>query len=214
VAVAAGRRANSSIPEENGDTLDLLFFNPEAVPVLVEAKRGKKRGVSRSAIGQILDYAAAVAQWSEQALRGHFVKTCSQHRVDPEETFRRVFGAQQCQEEVWRQATTNLHQRTVRLLIVADHIPAKLCRIADFLNAEMAATQVVPCELGEYDVAGKRTWVPKVVHGAEVQARLLSNMYRDYIAGSARTMPNQALHMTGTALRFFLLQRLTGGPGK
>ena len=158
-------------PEENGDTLDLLFLNPEAVPVIVEAKRGKKRGVSRSAIGQILDDAAAVAQWSEQALRGHCVKTCSKHRVDPEETFHRVFGAQQCQEEVWRQAATNLHQRTVRLLIVADHIPAKLCRIADFLNAEMAATQVVPCELGEYDVAGKRTWVPKVVHGAEVQAR-------------------------------------------
>src|SRR5256885_13008506 len=67
--------------EENRDKLDLLFLNPEAVPVIVEAKRGKKSGVSRSVIGQIWDYAAAVAQWSEQALRGHFVKTCSKHRV-------------------------------------------------------------------------------------------------------------------------------------
>src|SRR5438552_17509153 len=90
---------------ENRDKLDLLFLNSEAVPVIVEAKRGKKRGVSRSAIGQILDYAAAVAQWLEQALRGHCVKTCAKHRVDPAETFHRVFGAQQCQEEVWRQAT-------------------------------------------------------------------------------------------------------------
>jgi hypothetical protein len=71
-------------PQEGGDALDLLFIDPEALPFVVEAKRGKKRGVHRSAIGQLLDYAAAVSQWSEQDLHDQFVKTCMKNRIDPE----------------------------------------------------------------------------------------------------------------------------------
>src|SRR5689334_23298852 len=90
-------------PEANGDALDLLFLDPEALPVIVEVKRGKKRGVSRSAIGQLFDYAAALAQWSAQDLRTQFMKTCTKNRIDPEQALRGMFG-ERCHDEVWRQA--------------------------------------------------------------------------------------------------------------
>lgn len=45
-------------------SLDHLFLDRDAVPTLVEVKRGSDRLVRRAVIGQMLDYAAnAVVYW-------------------------------------------------------------------------------------------------------------------------------------------------------
>ena len=155
---------------EGDDKLDHLFLDQNAVPILVEVKRRSNRDLRRRVIGQILDYAAnGIARWSGEKICAQFEKTWA--TPDGKREFNKVFGMTVNQEDVWRQAETNLRTKKIRLAVVADTIPMRLYRIVEFLNAEMITAEIVACDIIEYEVAGKKTRVPRVVNRVTVVER-------------------------------------------
>jgi hypothetical protein len=159
--------------------LDHLFLDQNAVPILVEVKRSSNNDLRRKVVGQILDYAAsAVAQWSGETIHAQFKKTWAERGGVSEREFRRVCGAEVNREYVWQQAETNLRTRKIRLAVVASTIPSELCRIVEFLNAEMAVAKMMACEIADHEVEGKKTQVPRVVNLTVVVEREKSSPAR------------------------------------
>lgn len=62
------------IPSEEGGAgrwaIDNLFLDQDAVPTIIEVKRGNDTRIRREVVGQMLDYAAnAVVYWPVEAIR-------------------------------------------------------------------------------------------------------------------------------------------------
>src|ERR1700733_14680215 len=74
--------------------VDHLFIDQDAVPTLVEVKRGTDTRIRREVVGQILDYAAnAVVYWSVEHLRLAFEQRCAADGINPEDALRDHVGA-------------------------------------------------------------------------------------------------------------------------
>lgn len=69
----------------------------------------------------------------------------------------------QDEAEFWLRVKTNLEAGRIRLLFVADAIPAELRRIIEFLNEQMNPAEVLGVELRQFEGQGLRTLVPLVV---------------------------------------------------
>ena len=65
-------------------------------------------------------------------------------------------------DEYWVQVETNLEAGRIRLLFVADVIPAELRRIVEFLNSQMVSAEVLALELRQYGGNHLTTIVPTV----------------------------------------------------
>ncbi len=103
-------------------SVDHLFLDQDAIPTLVEVKRSSDTRIRREVVGQMLDYAAnAVVYWPIEKLRAQFEANCGS---DPEEVIGEFLGPDADSEKFWQTAKTNLQAGRVRLLFVADEIPA------------------------------------------------------------------------------------------
>jgi hypothetical protein len=73
----------------------------------------------------------------------------------------------------WERIKTNLAAGRLRLVFVADEIPSELRRIVEFLNEQMATTQVLAIEIKQYvDSDGKhQTIVPRLLGQTEAARR-------------------------------------------
>jgi hypothetical protein len=153
-------------------SLDHLFFTCDAVPVLVEVKRAVDSRLRREVIGQLLDYAAnGTAYWGEAALSGAFALTCAARGEEPEAALAAFLGEEGRPEGFWGRVEANLRDGRVRLLIVADRIPAELARIVEFLNEQMRA-EVLAIELRHFEAEdGRLILVPREI-GQSEQLRL------------------------------------------
>jgi hypothetical protein len=143
--------------------LDHLFLDREGIPTLVEVKRGSDARIRREVVGQLLDYAAnASACWSADQLRGWFETSCE----DPGATLATMLGAVEDPGEFWGRVETNLAAGRLRLVFVADEIPAGLRRIVEFLSLQMHQTEVIAVDVKQYVARDGqvRTFVPRV-HG-------------------------------------------------
>ncbi len=152
----------------NAGWLDHLFLDRDGVPTLVEVKRSSDGRLRREVVGQMLDYAAnAVAGWPEDTLRQWFAETCAS--ADPEEALQEAFPEVQDVEAYWSRVRTNLSAGRLRLVFVADAIPAHLRRIVEFLNGQMQQTEVLAIEVKQYaDERGEvQTLVPRVLGQTE-----------------------------------------------
>lgn len=143
--------------------LDHLFLDQDAVPTLVEVKRSSDTRIRREVVGQMMDYAAnAERYWPVERMREHF-----------ERRFREAPGAADQAlgefldgvdpDAFWQQAKTNLQAGKLRLVFVADVIPASLRRIIEFLNGQMDPAEVLGVEVRQYVGGQVRTLVPRVV---------------------------------------------------
>jgi hypothetical protein len=121
----------------------------------------------------MLDYAAnAVLYWPMETLRAQFEAQCQRRGVDPDQELASFLGPEQDPMLFWQQAKTNLQAGKVRLLFVADEIPAELRRIVEFLNQQMDPAEVLAIEMKQYTGTGVSTLVPTVVgQTAEAQRR-------------------------------------------
>jgi len=170
-----GREA--SLPsEEDGAgrwSVDHLFLDQEAVPTLVEVKRSSDTRIRREVVGQMLDYAAnAVVYWPIERLRATFEVSCQSQGLDPDTLVSDLIGDEGDPEQFWEQAGTNLRAGRVRLVFVADEIPAELQRVVEFLNTQMTPVEVLAIEVKQYVGEGLRTLVPRVLgQTAEAQQR-------------------------------------------
>lgn len=153
--------------EENGAdrwSVDHLFLDQDAIPTLVEVKRSCDTRIRREVVGQMLDYAAnAVVYWSIEEIRAKFEATCTAGNVDPAEKLREFLDASEGQEEFWQKAKTNLQAGKIRMLFIADEVPAELRRVVEFLNEQMDPAEVLAVEIKLYTGQNMKTLVPRVI---------------------------------------------------
>lgn len=153
--------------EENGSdrwSVDLLFLDQDAIPTLVEVKRNSDSRIRRNVVGQMLDYAAnAVVYWPVEAIQAKFEATCSTQKVDPDEKLRRFIDVSGSPEDFWQKAQKNLQDGRIRMLFVADEIPAELRRIVEFLNAQMNPAEVLAIEIKQFVGTNVKTLVPRII---------------------------------------------------
>jgi hypothetical protein len=163
--------------------LDHLFIDGEGIPTLVEVKRGSDTRIRREVVGQMLDYAAnAVVHWPIETIREQFEQRCEREGLDPAELVLRHVGSEGEEddesegddpvEQFWGIVRKNFQTGTIRLVFVADRIPAELRRIVEFLNQQMDPAEVLALEVRQFAGQGARTLVPRI-YGREAvkQAR-------------------------------------------
>jgi hypothetical protein len=147
--------------------VDHLFLDQDAVPTIVEVKRSSDTRIRREVVGQMLDYAAnAVVYWPVETIRAEF----EAHQEDPQQRIADFLGDTETEEvEFWQKAKTNLQAGKVRLVFVADVIPAELRLVVEFLNQQMDPAEVLAVEIKQYIGGTLRTLVPRVI-GQRVEA--------------------------------------------
>jgi hypothetical protein len=131
-----------------GMSLDHLFIDQDAVPTLVETKRGTNTQVRREVVAQMLDYAAnAAGEWSADKLSSWLDERCAGEGSATEDVLTELDHAFDSEADFWAQVEQNLRDGKVRLVFVADDIPSSLQRIVEFLNERMTPTEVLAVEV-------------------------------------------------------------------
>ena len=156
-----------------GWAVDHLLIDQHARPTLVEVKRGSNRQVRREIVGQMLDYAATAASvWSERDLRQVFEET----HDEPDEVISELLQSdnEPDVDTFWEQVATNLEANRLRLLFVADEIPAELERVVRFLNEQTRDNlEVLAVEVKQYPGQFGQALVSRVI--GQVDAPSSSN---------------------------------------
>ncbi|MCY4557588.1 MAG: hypothetical protein OXF79_14640 [Chloroflexi bacterium] len=141
--------------EIEGWAVDLLLIDQHSYPTLVEVKRGSNREIRRAVVGQMLDYAAIAASvWSDRGIRQVFEDA----QDGPGEVIGRLMkgddGGEVDEPDIdafWERVATNLEANRMRLLFVADEIPAELERVVKFLNEQTRDNlEVLAVEVKQY----------------------------------------------------------------
>jgi hypothetical protein len=163
--------------EEGSDrwSLDHLFVDRRAMPTFVEVKRSSDTRLRREVVGQMLDYAAqGAAHWSVESLSRAFTESCdADGRVAMEQLA--DLGVEVGLEEFMEQVHANLRAGRLRLLFVADHVPAELRLVIEFLNENMPDIEVLAVEVHQYvektqegeEMEGRRVLVPQIIGDTE-----------------------------------------------
>ena len=147
-------------------SIDHLIVDQDAVPTLVEVKRGKNSEIRRTVVGQMLEYAAHATQtWTADEMRRTFEDSATAQGLDPGEMLRELLqtDGEPDADGFWQQVTTNLAARRLRLLFVADEIPDPLERVVEFLNAQMPNIEVLAVEVKQFRSKSTQTLVPRVL---------------------------------------------------
>lgn len=153
-------------------SLDHLFVDQDAIPTLVEVKRGSDSRIRREVVGQMLDYAAnGTRYWGEGVLAELFERTCADTGRDPAAVLAEVAGQDVDARDFWDRAERNLRGGAVRLVFVADVIPDELATVIEFLNTRMRDTEVYGVEVRRYGSGGgAECFVPRLI-GATATAQ-------------------------------------------
>ena len=150
-------------------SLDHLIVDQDAVPTLVEVKRGSNPELRRTVVGQLLEYAAHAAHWRADELRRTFEET-NEH---PDAVLAELL---QVDEEpdadaFWENVATNLAARRLRLLFIADEIPDELEQVVKFLNEQMPRIEVLAVEIKQFRGRSSQTLVPRVIGRTAAEPR-------------------------------------------
>lgn len=157
-------KREAGIPNQEGGgawwSVDHLLVDQDAVPTFVEVKRASDTRARREVVAQMLDYAAnGSAFWQPEQLRAWFEaddpEAATEHLItwldsaddDPEEVAARF----------WDAVGANLREGKIRLVFVADEIPATLQRLVEFLNEQMPRVEVLAVEIRQYRAAGSKS---------------------------------------------------------
>jgi hypothetical protein len=161
-------------------SLDHLFLDQDAIPTLVEVKKGSNTDIRRKIIGQMLDYAAnAVAYWPVEEVRARFASRCRKNDEAPEEVLASFLGKDQDSDEFWQRVKTNLQAGRIRMVFLADSIPPELRRVVEFLNEQMDPAEVLAIEVKQFIGEGMKTFVPRVFGQTETARQKKSSGVKD-----------------------------------
>jgi hypothetical protein len=153
--------------EEDGAnrwSVDHLFLDQDGIPTIVEVKRRSDTRIRREVVGQMLDYAAnAVVYWPVEKIRAMFESHCQAVGKNHEQELTDFLAGEGDLESFWSQVKTNLEAGRIRLVFVADEIPAELRRIIEFLNEQMKSAEVLAVEIKQFTGQGLKTLVPRVI---------------------------------------------------
>ncbi|WP_010544429.1 hypothetical protein [Sphingomonas elodea] len=121
-------------------SLDHLFVTRTGIPVLVELKRAVDTRLRREVIGQMLDYAAnGTAYWQGGRIAESFAATMAAQDKDADVELLAFLGEGTDPRQFWEQVDANFAAGRIKMVFVADTIPAELARIVEFLNEQMRA---------------------------------------------------------------------------
>ncbi len=153
--------------------LSHLFLDQEAIPTLVEVKATYNAEARQKVVGQMIDYAANTGvYWPLESIIAKFEVNCRENGRDPEQVFEEFLGTDANEDKFWQKVKTNLQAGKIRLVLVAEDIPAELRRIVEFLNEQMDPVEVLGLEIKQYvSQEGLRTLVPRVI-GQTTEAQL------------------------------------------
>ena len=146
-------------------SVDHLFVDQNAVPILVEAKRRDNPEIRRRIVAQMLDYAShARFTLKAEALRREFEERCRVAGQDPDEVLSMLLPEEELEpDSFWEDVENNLRAAKIRLLFVADEIPEELQRIVEFLNEQMPRIEVLAVEIKQFKGDAGSTLVPRVI---------------------------------------------------
>ena len=146
--------------------IDHLIIDQDAVPTLVEVKRGSNSEIRRTIVGQLLEYAAHAAQtWTAEELRRAFEESTHAKGLDPGNVLATLLQSdgEPDADGFWQDVSTNLDAKRLRLLFVADDIPDPLKRVVEFLNGQMPAIEVLAVEIKQFRGNSTQILVPQVI---------------------------------------------------
>ena len=178
--------------------LDLLLIDQDAIPTLVEVKRGSNSEIRRKVVGQMLEYAAhATGSWAVDDIRRDFEGGPD----DPEAALRDLLRDDRDANDFWEGVRINLAAKRIRLLFVADRIPSELERIVTFLNEQMQNVEVLAVEIKQFSGESTRRLVPRVIGltaAAPAKSSARSNLTRksfldDFTSDEARAAAERLL---------------------
>ena len=152
--------ADTSEAEYARWAVDHLLIDQNAVPTLVEVKRGDNRELRRTVVGQMLEYAAHASRtWTADELRRVFEAADEQ-----QDRLAELLGEEEPdQDGFWADVETHLAAKRLRLLFVADEIPDELARVVEFLNEQMPNIQVLAVEIKQFRGGSGQILVPRVI---------------------------------------------------
>ena len=94
----------------------------------------------------MLDYAANIlAHWPPERMCDEFEAGCDHAGDEPAEKVQEISDADY--EDYWTRVKTNLAAKRLRLVFVADEIPASLQTVVEFLNEQLRDTEVLAVEV-------------------------------------------------------------------
>ncbi len=146
--------------------IDHLIIDQDAMPTLVEVKRGSNPEIRCTIVGQMLEYAAHAAQtWTADELRRTFEQRTNEQKLDPGDELAVLLqlDGEPDADKFWQDVATNLAAKRLRLLFVADDIPDPLKRVVEFLNEQMATIEVLAVEIKQFRGGSAQTLVPQVI---------------------------------------------------
>ncbi len=154
----------SDVDGSNRWSVDHLFLDQDGIPTIVEVKRSSDTRIRREVVGQMLDYAAnAVVYWPVEKIRAMFESRCAAAGKNCEQELADFLSGEIEVENFWSQVKTNFEAGRIRMLFVADEIPAELRRIIEFLNEQMKSAEVLAVEIKQFTGQGLKTLVPRVI---------------------------------------------------
>jgi len=144
-------------------SVDHLFLDPAGVPVIVEVKRASDTRIRREVVGQMLDYAAnGWKYWPVSEMKNYLGKAALSQGT----TVEALLGSLRAGVDVdafWEDVEANLRAGHVRMLFVADHLPAELVSIIEFLNEQMRPAEVLGIEVLRYTKDATAVYVPRLI---------------------------------------------------
>ncbi len=192
-----------------GWAVDHLLIDQHSRPTLVEVKRGSNREVRRTIVGQMLDYAATAASvWSEQNIRQVFEES----QDDPDDAIKDILPDDEPNiDAFWDHVATNLEANRLRLLFVADEIPAELERVVRFLNEQTRDNlEVLAVEVKQYPGQFGQALVSRVIGQVDAKVDNLSrrsdrrltddeflDSFRPDVRAAIKSMMAAAVKITG-----------------
>lgn len=180
-------------------SVDHLVIDQDAMPTLVEVKRGDNTELRRTVITQMLDYAAHAHLVSAVRMRETFEK-----QPNAEQQLASLFDdSERDVNEFWDDVAKNLEAKRFRLLFVADAIPDELTDIVKFLNEQMPKIEVLAVEIKQFRGETLQTLVPRVIGRLEKPNRstttqkdhpLYQEFWKDFLNAFTRNYKDWEVH--------------------
>ena len=163
--ILVGREIAIPDSEESGGrwSLDHMFVDQDGIPTLVEVKRKEDPRVRREVIGQMFDYAAHAGFLTGPYLREAFEDTCKKADRDPGAELATLLASPEVEPAAfWQGVEGRLRDGDMRIIFLADRVPAELRRVVEFLNKQTTKTEIFAIEVQRYAGSGYSTHIPRL----------------------------------------------------
>jgi hypothetical protein len=131
--------------------MDLLFIDKDGLLTVVETKLVKNPGYRREVIGQILEYASYISQWSVDKV---YELANSVAQGDFDNFMLNKYPDSFSQDDLRNSIEQNLKDGKIRLIIAVDKLIEPLRRLVTFLNYH-SDLKILLLEVSSYEGKGK-----------------------------------------------------------